>query len=83
VIKIPDVNNLKEEGLILVHGFRGVSPCLLGPLCWGRTSWQWECVGKELLHLIVDRKKRESGKERERESQEGAKDKIALRTCSQ
>jgi hypothetical protein len=26
---MPDVNNLKEEGFTLIHGFRGFSPWLL------------------------------------------------------
>jgi hypothetical protein len=38
VAKIPDINNWREGGFILPHGFRGFS-CL----CLARTSWRWEC----------------------------------------
>jgi hypothetical protein len=32
--KIPEKNNLKEDRLILAHGFRGLSRCRLIPLLW-------------------------------------------------
>jgi hypothetical protein len=32
VTDVPDINNLREEGFILIHGFRWFSPKLLGPM---------------------------------------------------
>jgi hypothetical protein len=29
--KIPEKNNLREEGFILAHGFRSLNPCLADP----------------------------------------------------
>jgi hypothetical protein len=51
-------NNLKEERLILAHGFRGFSPWLLGSINLGRTLRPWKCVEEEDGHLMVDRKQR-------------------------
>jgi hypothetical protein len=42
---MPDINNLKEERIIWAYGF-----------CLDRTSWQWECVIKENVHLMMGRK---------------------------
>lgn len=33
--KIAELNNLKEENLILAHGFRGFSPWLAGSIATG------------------------------------------------
>jgi hypothetical protein len=41
--KIPEVDNLREEGFLLAHSFRGFSPWLLAPLLWAcvkQTLWQ-------------------------------------------
>jgi hypothetical protein len=55
VTKIPGINNLREEGLILAQGFRGFCPQLPGPLCLvthnGNRSMWWRsfftCGGQD------------------------------------
>jgi hypothetical protein len=51
---MPDINNLRKERFILVHGFREFSPWLLDPMCLGRTSWWWNHVAENLLQQVVD-----------------------------
>jgi hypothetical protein len=60
--KVPDIINLRRGRFILAHGFRDfrlwfLASLILG-LWWGWTSWRWECVEKEAVHPIADRKQR-------------------------
>lgn len=48
-----------EAGVLLVPGFRQFSPWQLGAVSLRRTLWQWDCVVKDVLHLLVFRKQRE------------------------
>jgi hypothetical protein len=49
----------------LPHGFRNFSPWLFGPVVlgpwWHSTSW-WEHMTKEVAHLKIAGKQRETGK---------------------
>jgi hypothetical protein len=71
--KIHGISNLREEGFILAHGFRGFSLRLAGPvdlgLRGGRISWQWECIAEEAAYLMACRGRREKEKEREGEKE--------------
>lgn len=52
MIKCLRTTTYKEERFIWVNAFRGLSPCLLGPIAmglwWGKTSW-WESGETKLL----------------------------------
>jgi hypothetical protein len=54
--EIHDISHLREELFVLAHGFRWLSPWLLGPLGLGRTGWQMKNMAEELLYLIVGRR---------------------------
>jgi hypothetical protein len=74
--KIPEINNSREEGFILVHTFRGFSPWSAGSMAFrpvarqkhhGRKTW-W----KEAAHLMGARK--------QRARQEGARNRCILQS---
>jgi hypothetical protein len=67
---MPDRNNLRKEGFLLAHSFRGFSAWLFGPMLLGRVSWQWEYVEVVLTSWWTG----------SRERQEGARDKIPPRS---
>jgi hypothetical protein len=48
---MPERTTEKEERFILIHGFIGFSPWLLGSKHLSRTSWQWRGVMEEGLTL--------------------------------
>jgi hypothetical protein len=54
--KIPAKINLKEEGFILAHGFRGFSPQSLGSLVSGSEERHNIKVWSTMAHSIADRK---------------------------
>jgi hypothetical protein len=47
-------NKIKEERIILAHGFRDLSPLLFGLIHLGKTSWQWVC-GQTVLYFLMER----------------------------
>jgi hypothetical protein len=53
---IPQKSNLKEKRFILVLGFKGFSPWLLGPMHLGRISWLVGACGKykDVLSFLYD-----------------------------
>jgi hypothetical protein len=52
---MPDINNLKDQRLILAHSFSGVSLSLVERMWWSRA-----------LHIIVARKQRKGIQEESR-----------------
>lgn len=47
--EIPARSNSGEEMSIWAWHFRGFGSWLLGSMCLGRTSWQWECVTEKCV----------------------------------
>jgi hypothetical protein len=54
--QIPDINNLKQ-------GKINFSSWVLDPMHLGRTSWWQKCEVRELFHLVVEGKQRETGRD--------------------
>lgn len=60
--KRPNTNNLeREERSYFGSWFWGFSPWSLSHMCLGRTPWWWERVAKVLLHVMVNRMRKEGG----------------------
>lgn len=60
--KMPDTNNLeREERSYFGSWFWGFSPWSLSHMCLGRTPRWWERVAKVLLHVMVNRMRKEGG----------------------
>jgi hypothetical protein len=57
--KITDINNLKGKIVILAHGFRGLSPELLGTMGLGRPSKWQDCVEEGLFTSLWTGSKKE------------------------
>jgi hypothetical protein len=53
--RIPKINNLKEESLILAHGLRGFGPWFLGSVVFGLWESRTSCRFKA-ARLVVARK---------------------------
>jgi hypothetical protein len=55
--------------LYLVHGFRRFWLWLFGPMCLGRTSWQWEHMAEEsCLPYVRQEAEREARRRKEQET---------------
>lgn len=60
--KMSNTNNLeREERSYFGSWFWGFSPWPLSHMCLGRIPWCWEWVAKILLHVTVNRMKKEGG----------------------
>lgn len=60
--KRPNTNNLeREERSYFGSWFWGFSPWSLSHMYLGRTPWWWERVAKVLLHVMVNRMRKEGG----------------------
>jgi hypothetical protein len=47
--QIPDINNIKEEGFTLAHGFRGVSPSWHGGHDYIKLLTSWHVESREKM----------------------------------